>query len=762
MSTIKNARQLALLGLGGASSGKDPVSTAPASRPLASQPSSSPPPTRNEDVKSSEGPTCAGIALAIAPTRSEDHFSQPTPCPGPCAAASPVLVHSHAARGCDAASAGLPVEMEAGLRNATMPRNASGEPWMHLTDPTQKPVDNGPASNGWSAAPVAHARDVETVDMPLLSKTINDVSARHGAIDWRSDSSITWQADHLSALISKVENSGRDPLRMAETIMREDGISLAEIVSRGQPWLEERLRQGLHNRHTGEPRKIPEPDASARRVLYALNRLKEGNPDDPDLPEVDCKAKRGRRPGSALRPGLSTTTEGSLIARQADHLCALIAQAKKGDRDPLTIAETIMRVENLSLDEIVNRGQPWLAGRLRDGLPHRHTGDLRKVPDPDARARRVLYALDRLKEGSPDDPQLPEVDCKPADSKLPLMALDQEPPLAKQDIRRWGELSKQERGRETGEGRALDDDTRHTYAYNVRLGIAAANQFGLVDEFFSVKTLGLKKVACKVLALLDSLFAPDIVAAITASLLRMNVDLFLMDPEHTANIEYLQTEAARRFPDLGLSAAACLRFEDLLDDELKMKSIMDAPKDIMERAYAPSLRPSDRVARASKAVVLQLKLESPGLDATQAAALDADVHLRRVDGVLQLQLPDPRERGAFRWDPCTPAAEELVTKWLEVKDRYEIGGSMFFPSEEDSAEPQIPRVAMAGIYREFMAVTGTYLTFDEIKTLRCYKAVKAHPTKLRQIAEAACHKDPRSLARRLQILLSLPQGRKAA
>ena len=633
---------------------------------------------------------------------------------------------------------------------------------MHLTDPTRKPVDEGPASGDWNPAPDAHARDVETVDLPPLGKAINDVTARCDAIDWRSDSSITWQADHLSMLISKVENSGRDPLRMAETIMREDGISLAEIVSRGQPWLEARLRRGLLNPHTGEPRKIPEPGANARRVLYALNRLNEGDTYDPELPEVDARAKRGRRPGSALRPGLSTAPEGSPIARQADHLWALIAEAKEGDRDPLTIAETIMRVENIPLVEIVNRGQLWLAGHLRKGLPHRLTGGLRKFSDPDARARRVLYALDRLKEGSPDDPELPEVDCKPEDSKLPLMALDQEPPLAKQDIRRWGELSKQERGRETGEGRALDDDSRHSYAYNVRLGTAAANQLGLVDESFSVKTLGSKEVACKVLALLDSLFARNIVAAITASLLRMNVDLFLMDPEHTANIEYLQAEAARRFPDLGLSAAACLRFEDLLDDELKMKSIMDAPKDIMERAYAPSLKPSDRVARASKAVVLQLKLESPGLDATQAAALDADVHLRRVDGVLQLRLPDPRERGAFRWDPCTPAAEELVTKWLEVKDRYEIGGSLFFPSEEDDAEPQIPRVAMAGVYKEFMAATGAYLTFDEIKTLRCYKALKEHPTKLRQIAEAACHKDPRSLARRLRILLSRPQGRKAA
>ncbi|MGI4798105.1 MAG: hypothetical protein ACRYG8_29475, partial [Janthinobacterium lividum] len=200
--------------------------------------------------------------------------------------------------------------MEAGTRNATMPPDANGEPLMHLSDPTREPVDDGTASDSWIAAPDAHARDVQKVKLPPLSEGANDVTARCGAIDWRMDSSITWQADHLSALISKVGESDRDPLRLAETIMREDGISLAEIVTRGQPWLGKRLRQGLPNRNTGELREIPEPDASARRVLYALNRLKEGNSDDPDLPEVDCKAKRGRRPGSALRPGLSTTTEG--------------------------------------------------------------------------------------------------------------------------------------------------------------------------------------------------------------------------------------------------------------------------------------------------------------------------------------------------------------------------------------------------------------------------------------------------------------------
>ena len=451
-----------------------------------------------------------------------------------------------------------------------------------------------------------------------------------------------------------------------------------------------------------------------------------------------------------------------LVTGEADHLGSLTGTAIKGDRDPLTTCETVMRTDDVSLAEIVSRGPDWLAQRLRQGLPHRHTGAPRQITKPEHSARRVFYALGRLKQAHPDDQMLPKVHVTKAVPKLSPMRLDREPKNFKNDLRKWGDKSRQERGRETGEGRALDDSTRHTYVENVRLMAGAANELGFVDELFGVGTLASSDVAEAVFGYLEKLFPPAVVAAMVASLTRISIDLFGDDPEHASDIDYLQAEAKDRFPDQALSENARRRYDDLLSDPLKMATIKDAPAAMMARAHAPSLKPADRVGRAARAFVAQLKLESPALEATQAAELDADVHLRREGGVLLLRLPDPRERGRFRWDPCTPAAEALLTGWLELKEEHGIAGSLFFPSEGDPAKPQIARVAMAGLYADFTSVTDEHLTFDEIKTLRCYKAIKAHPEKLRHITEAAGYKDPRSLGRRLGILLTRRRGRKAA
>lgn len=452
----------------------------------------------------------------------------------------------------------------------------------------------------------------------------------------------------------------------------------------------------------------------------------------------------------------------SVVMEGADHLSALINVAKKGDRDPLTTAETIMLVFDIPLTEIVSRGLGWVEQRLREGLPRRHTGEIRTITKPESAARRIFYALGRLKAAHPADRMLPEIHVTKAAPKLSPMRLDAEPKNLKDDLRRWGLLSRQERGRETGEGRALDDSTRHTYVENVRLMASAANELGLINAAFSVGTLASSDVAEKVLDYLDRLYTPSVVAAMVASLARIAIDLFSDDPEHEADIDHLQAEAKDRFPDQALSENARKRYDGLTSDPLKMSTIMDAPAAMMARAYAPSLKPIDRVGRAARAIVAQLKLESPALEATQAAELDADVHLRREGSVLLLRLPDPRERGRFRWDQCTPAAEALLTEWLELKDEHGIAGSLFFPSEGDPAKPQIPRVAMAGLYADFKLVTGEHLTFDEIKTLRCYKAIKAHPEKMRHISEAAGYKDPRSLGRRLGIFLTRRRGGRAA
>lgn len=463
-------------------------------------------------------------------------------------------------------------------------------------------------------------------------------------------------------------------------------------------------------------------------------------------------------PTGTITPTCTTTT----INAHAEHLHALIITAKEGDRDPLGIAATILQCDGLSLAELVGKGPIWLGQRLRRGLPHKHTGKVRNVTDPDKRARRIFYCLKRLKLHHDKDPLIPAIDISISHAKLACMPLKDEPPELKNDVRRWGVMSKQERGRETGDGRALDDHTRHTYAEDVRLFASAAKKFAQVGESFSVRSLSERDVVDAVLVHLDQLFPPAVVASLLAGFARVAIDLYGTDPEHSEHIAYLRTRSKGRFPDQALSEAACLRFEDLLFDPLKMQTIMDAPRAMMARAHAPSLRAVDRVARAARAVVAQLKLESVGLEATQAAELDADVHLKREgegeESKLLLRLPDPRERGQFRWDLCTSAAKDLLTDWLELKVEFDIPGSLFFPSEADPTKPQLPRVAMAGLYGDFKTVTDEHLTFDEIKTLRCYKAVLAHPEKLPSIAVAACYKDPRSLARRLAILLSRRRG----
>ena len=490
-------------------------------------------------------------------------------------------------------------------------------------------------------------------------------------------------------------------------------------------------------------------DAHVAPVAFAAGQ-RDG---DPDLlgDHVRTEAPRRTRRRLPWRPeGRRCSPE---VEAEADRLAELIDAAPDGDDDPLTMVETVMRLDDVPLREIVTRGPLALADRLSKGLPHRHTGRHREITKPDEKARRVFYCLHRLKEQNPGDPLLPEIeDAKPY-TKLSQVRLDLEAAAFKADVERWGVKSKQERGRETGDGRALDDVTRQSYARDVRSIYAAAVELRLVDASCSVATLGAPEVAEPVIAFLKTLYTPANVASMVAALARVAADLYGTDPGHTQAIDFLLAVAKRLFPDQELSDAAVARYANLTSDPLMMQTIFDAPRAMMARSDAPSLKPLDRFARASRAVAAQLKLDSVGLDAADAARLDFDEHFRRENGVLQMRLPDPRERGRFRWDPCTPEAEALIKEWLELKDREGIDGSLLFPSENDPKVPQMPRVAMAGVYDDFAHVTREYLTFDDIKTLRLYKALLKYPDKWRAIAEAACYKDPRSLARRLHIVL---------
>ena len=445
--------------------------------------------------------------------------------------------------------------------------------------------------------------------------------------------------------------------------------------------------------------------------------------------------------------------------KEADKLYALIKYVKAGDQHPLRQCAKLMRASNLSLAEFVALSSEEIAKKLKGGLPHMRTGKTRDVRNSDGFARRILYCLSRLAQQFPTELWLPGQVLVPAASKLPAVKLCDEPPLFHADIVRWGKIDSEARGRERGEHRAINDATRHRYPQDARTVLAAARDCRLMDESTSVRTLSSPEIAEPVFDYLDTLYGPSYVASMFAALTRITIELYGDDPSHQEAIRYLQAEAARRFPDQALSEAACKVYENLASDPLCMKTINDAPKEMMARAYEASLRPTDRVARAARAMVAQLKLECVALTATQAAELEVAVHLRMGENGLELRLPDPLNRGRFRWDPCTGTAEKLFAGWLALRDRYGICGSLVFPSDADPSQPQ---EAMAGLYADFEVVTRHYLTFDEIKILKCYKAIRLHPEKIRAIAEAAGYKDPRSLSRLMRVPLGRRTGKKAA
>lgn len=428
---------------------------------------------------------------------------------------------------------------------------------------------------------------------------------------------------------------------------------------------------------------------------------------------------------------------------------ALINRAPKGDQDPLRKAAALMNANNITPAQLVALGPVAIERALSNRVLSR-TGGV--VKGPKRLANRILLCIRRLAQQFPQA-GLPVPANPSAAVKIPLLKLDDEPEAFRAGLAAWLIQSNEERGQEEGAAQALSVNTRRSYAQAVRQCLAIANELGfVVDGSFSLMTLSRNDVAGPVLDELDVRLTTADVAAIVAALTRIAGDLYRNHSDHHEHINSLRAETARRFPSQALDAEKLKGLDDQLADRAGMRTLLNAPVAIMARAHHPSLRPADRIARASAAVALALKLDHAGLTTTDAARLDLKQDLRTGADGLELRLPDVRERGRFLWEPVTPATTDLIAKLWALKQACDPTETLLFPNH--AGKPQETRVAMTQVYNEVEIVTGTRMTFPQLKTLACYSALRADPDEFSAIADAARYKDPRSLARRFKAVVN--------
>ena len=433
-------------------------------------------------------------------------------------------------------------------------------------------------------------------------------------------------------------------------------------------------------------------------------------------------------------------------------LQSLCTKAKVSDKPQLIMATKLMRIHGLAVKELVQLGEVSISSLLEDGLPHLYTGEIRAVRKPLDKARGILLALGRLAEQFPNV-GLPDPVLHRPEPILACLKLSAEPETFHANIQTWGELSKQTRGSETGPRNALSDISRHAYAYSARQWLAVCWKLGKVTgKDFGVMAMTEVGLATEILAAFDSLYTPSNVATILAAVTRVTLDLFENNQSHMVSIAYLQAEVSRRFPKLALSVEATKAIERILTDPVRMKRLYDAPLDMKATAYETSLRPQDRYSRMVSAVIVQLKLDHPALTATDAAHLQRNINFRKGPEGFELRLPNPRERGRYVWQPLTQRANGLLTELDTLKKNYGITADLFCPTIADSTVPQGATRVMAMVYSRLSLAVRENMTFDELKLLRCYQAVKMNRDRLPAISEAAGYRDPRALARRLGLL----------